>query len=118
LPYTHQLNLAVEQSLGRNQTISASYVAALDRRLLRSENIRNPNPTFATATLVRNSANSDYHALQLQFQRRLSHGLQALASYTWAHSIDIASNDSSFNTPAGRLRDQTAAHRISTCAIC
>jgi hypothetical protein len=33
--------------------------------------------------------------MQLQYQRRLSKGLQALASYTWAHSIDIASNDSS-----------------------
>jgi hypothetical protein len=29
--------------------------------------------------------------LQLQFQRRLSHGLQGLASYTWSHSIDTAS---------------------------
>src|SRR5207248_6776491 len=28
---------------------------------------------------------------QVQFQRRLSHGLQALASYTWSHSIDEAS---------------------------
>jgi hypothetical protein len=31
--------------------------------------------------------------MQLQFQRRLSRGWQALASYTWSHSIDIASND-------------------------
>ncbi len=30
-------------------------------------------------------------ALQLQFQRRLSHGLQVLASYSWAHSIDDGS---------------------------
>ena len=30
-------------------------------------------------------------ALQVQFRRRLSHALQALASYTWAHSIDTAS---------------------------
>jgi hypothetical protein len=34
---------------------------------------------------------SDYGALQLQFQRRLSHGLEVLASYTWSHSIDDAS---------------------------
>lgn len=38
-----------------------------------------------------NHAISDYDALQLQFQRRLSHGLQALASYSWSHSIDTAS---------------------------
>jgi hypothetical protein len=40
---------------------------------------------------VGNTATSDYHALQLQFQRRLSAGFQALASYTWSHSIDDAS---------------------------
>ena len=35
-----------------------------------------------------------------QFQRRLTRRLQALASYSWAHSIDIASNDSfNVNTP-------------------
>jgi hypothetical protein len=40
---------------------------------------------------VGNTATSDYDALQLRFQRRLSQGLQALASWTWAHSIDTAS---------------------------
>jgi hypothetical protein len=37
------------------------------------------------------TARSNYNALQLQFQRRLSRGLQALASYTWSHSIDDGS---------------------------
>jgi hypothetical protein len=41
--------------------------------------------------LVTNAGSSDYNALQLQFQRRLSRGLQALASYSWSHSIDTAS---------------------------
>lgn len=36
---------------------------------------------------------TDYHALQLKFQRRLSRGLQGLASYTFSHSIDSASTD-------------------------
>src|SRR5262249_51284323 len=43
-----------------------------------------------------------YHALQLKFQRRLSRGLQGLASYSWARSIDIASTDAistNLNTP-------------------
>ena len=48
-------------------------------------------PKSRTAELVTNASTSDYNALQLQFQRRLSHGLQALASYTWSHSIDTAS---------------------------
>jgi len=44
-----------------------------------------------------NSATSNYQALQAKFERRLSHGLQALASYTWSHSIDVASTDAAFN---------------------
>ena len=91
LPRTYQWNLALEQSLGSNQTVSASYVAAVGRRLLRREQVLNPNPSFSRVDIVRNAATSDYHAMQLQFNRRLSRGLQALASYTWSHSIDIAS---------------------------
>jgi hypothetical protein len=52
--------------------------------------------------LTDNSATSDYHALQVQFQRRFSRGLQTLASYSWSHSIDIASTDAiatNANTP-------------------
>jgi hypothetical protein len=99
LPRSWQWNISVEQSLGLNQTLSASYVAAVGRRLLRQARLQNPNPDFAQLLVTTNNATSDYHALQLQLQRRLSRGLQALASYTWSHSIDSASNDSFSNAP-------------------
>ncbi len=97
LPRTYEWNGTVEQALGVNQTFSTSYIGAVGRRLLRLETLVNPNPTFNQVQIYRNNATSDYHALQLQFQRRLSRGLQALVSYTWSHSIDTASNDSSSN---------------------
>ena len=103
LPLTMQWNVALEQSLGSQQSISAAYVAAVGRRLLRLESLINPNPNFSQVLVTTNEATSDYHALQLQFQRRLSRGLQALASYTWSHSIDITSNDSSANAPAAEI---------------
>ena len=96
LPRVYQFSGALEQSLGSNQTLSASYVGALGRRLLRGETLFAPNPSFSNVLVVRNAASSDYHALQLHFKRRLSHGFQAMASYTWSHSIDGAS-DESFN---------------------
>lgn len=37
------------------------------------------------------TAQSTYHSLQIDLTQRLSHGLQFLASYTWAKSIDNAS---------------------------
>jgi hypothetical protein len=91
LPYTLQWNITMEQGLGRQQTLAASYVGALGRRLIQTTDVISPNASFAEAQLVANTATSDYHALQLQFQRRLSHGLQALASYAWSHSTDTGS---------------------------
>jgi hypothetical protein len=55
-----------------------------------------PNADFGELREVRNDAESNYHALQLQFQRRLARGLQALGSYTYSHSIDTASVDLPF----------------------
>jgi hypothetical protein len=94
--------VSVEQSLGTTQTFSVSYVGAIGRRLLRQEWFT-PNALFPDVYVTRNAATSDYHALQLQFQRRLSRGLQATASYTWSHSIDNVSTESFLNTPAGSL---------------
>lgn len=93
LPYTLQWNVALEQSLGRSQSVSASYVAAAGRRLLVTRRLRNPNPNFAQVIFTTNGSTSDYHSLQMQYRRRLVNGLQALASYTWAHAIDEVSDD-------------------------
>ncbi len=101
LPYTLQWNFATEQSLGSNQVLSATYVGAAGRRLLRNQYLYNPNPSFIYLIgILRNGATSDYDALQLQYKRRLSHGVQALASYSWSHSIDDLSVDNfSLTTP-------------------
>jgi len=50
-----------------------------------------PNPNISTELGILNHGVSDYDALQLQFQRRLSQGLQGIASYSLSHSIDTAS---------------------------
>jgi len=68
--------------------------------LLRATNLFNVNPDFSLRGVTDNSATSDYHALQLTFQRRLSRGLQGLASYSFSHSIDMRSSD----TAAGNLK--------------
>jgi hypothetical protein len=93
LPYTLEWNVALEQGLGRQQTLSASYIGAVGRRLLQTSSFFFPttNPSITQAFFVDNTATSGYDALQVQFERRLSHGFQALASYTWSHSIDTGS---------------------------
>jgi len=97
LPYTLEWNVSLEQALGKQQTVSASYIGSVGRRLLQTAVISSPNANYAEAQLIGNTATSDYNALQLQFQRRLAAGLQALASYTWSHSIDDGSSGSAGN---------------------
>lgn len=101
LPYTMQWNVALQQALGANQVVSVSYVGAAGRRLLQQRQLSlGPiNPSFTTVLLTTNRATSDYHALQAQFQRRLSRGLQALISYTWSHALDEDSTDNGTIVP-------------------
>jgi len=91
LPYTLEWNVGISQALGTQQTLSVSYVGSAGRRLLQSGFLFQPNPNLFATELIANLATSDYDALQMQFERRISRGLQALVSYTWAHSIDDGS---------------------------
>jgi carboxypeptidase family protein len=100
LPYTLEWNVAIEQGLGRQQTVAASYVGSAGRRLIQSRDVFSPNVRFGSVLLTGNTATSDYDALQIQFERRLSQGLQVLSSYSWAHSIDTASAGSVFGNVA------------------
>jgi hypothetical protein len=94
LPRSYQWNAALEKSFGNHQSISVTYVGQAGRNLLRQEAINLPNPNFqGNLLLTVNDAYSNYHALQLQYRKPLSTGLQALINYTWSHSLDNSSND-------------------------
>lgn len=105
LPYTRQYNIGIEQAFGSHNSLSLTYVGSVGRRLGRVETIRNPNANFRRIDYVTNGATSDYNSLQVQFQRRLSRGIQALASYTFAKSLDTVSEESqnNFQSPTGRF---------------
>jgi hypothetical protein len=47
---------------------------------------------FNTVTQVESAGSSIYHALQVDVIKRLSHGLQFQAAYTYGHAIDNASD--------------------------
>jgi hypothetical protein len=100
LPRTYQWNVAIEQSLGPHQTLSITYLGSLGRNMLRNYGLYEPNPNFYFLNITTNEGSSNYQALQVQFNRRVSHGLSATASYTYSHSIDNASDDYSAYTPS------------------
>ena len=107
-PYATEWNLAIEQSLGKDQNVVVNYVGSAGRKMLLAyetypSSIGNMNFSASGAAYVTaNRANSSYNSLQVKYQRQLSHGLQALISYTWSHSIDDASsNFTSFDIVRG-----------------
>jgi hypothetical protein len=103
----------MERRIGTAQSLTVSYVGARGRDLLRTEQLRNrpaptevafgiPTMTFINPAVVssstsvfvtRNAATSRYDALQVQFQRRMSRGLQSMLSHTLAKSTDTVSNE-------------------------
>ena len=98
LPYTLQWNAAVEQAIGSHQNVTVTYVGADGRRLVGQSAIRpgTLNPDFTEIILSQNGFTSNYQALQVQYQRQMQKGVQALASYTWSHSLDYGSSDGAY----------------------
>jgi len=86
--------MALEKSFKGKQVITATYLGATGRHLLRQEALFQPNPNFSSGFLLTgNSSHSNYDALQLQYRRQLSRRLQVLASYGYSHVLDNSSND-------------------------
>lgn len=94
LPQSWEWNLAIEKSLPGHQIVTGTYVGQLGRNELRQVADYQPNPDFSSAFLLTdNSAWSNYNALELQYRANVSGTVQALASYTYSHSLDNASSD-------------------------
>jgi|HubBroStandDraft_4_1064222.scaffolds.fasta_scaffold03265_3 hypothetical protein len=101
LPYTEQWNLSIDEALNARNTLTASYVGNVGRKLLYSQQYAAipGNPDFTYLTLDRNASGSSYNALQVQDTGKIAAGLDLVASFTWAHALDNTSNDFAFSAP-------------------
>jgi hypothetical protein len=71
------------------------------------DNPDNCDPAFdTTIATFRSNAYSNYHSLQARLEKRLTHGLQFQASYTYSHALDIASSANLGSFATGDFRDQ------------
>ena len=94
LPVIGQWNLSVERAVTPHDVISLGYIGSVGYDLIRREaGGAGNNPTTLVA-LTTNHGHANYHALELQYRRRLAADVQAFAAYTWSHSIDNDSSDS------------------------
>lgn len=103
MPYALEWNTAIEQKIGRAQALTISYVGSAGRRLigLQQRSLTALNPNFGLVQYFGTGITSNYQSLQVQFQRSVSKGIQALGSYTWSHSLDFGSNSNALPLERG-----------------
>ncbi len=95
-PRVLQYSAAIERMFGPGQSLTIGYAGSRGDRLLRTEMQPSFSDAYDLLNVATNGGNSWYNGLQVQFRRRLSASLQTQFSYTYAHSIDSASNDAGF----------------------
>jgi hypothetical protein len=108
LPTVYAWNASVEQQLTPTTALRLAYVGNETEHL---SVLIDMNPEWATHIPVNPNvgdiyddqswATASYNSLQFSLDQHVWHGLQVQSSFTWAHSIDIASSSNvSFGNPA------------------
>jgi hypothetical protein len=120
-PYAQQWHLTAEREFLRGYLLSIAYVGSKGTKLTRlttpnlgkdvTPRVRiegnvsppvvvidsaitpgRPNSLLGPYQIFENSANSNYHALQIEARKRYSQNYQFTVAYTWSHAIDDVSD--------------------------
>jgi Carboxypeptidase regulatory-like domain len=112
-PYTMNYSLSVEQAITSNMVATISYVGNISRHLslyydpntvrgLFNPNISTqqfqPFPDLGGVGTIHFAGVSNYNSLQAKVEKRYSHGLSFLATYTWSHALDDSSDAGGLST--------------------
>jgi hypothetical protein len=104
-------NLNIESQVAKKVAVQIGYVGSQGRHLFHFRDINQVDPTTISATnpngispypnfvyinQVESSAISNYNSLQGSFKLQNWHGVTSSLNYTWAHSIDTASDGLDF----------------------
>ncbi len=116
VPYTENYNLSFQQELTPSMAATISYVGNVSRHLstyFDPNTVRGlfypgtntrpylPFPDFGGIGTIHFNGVSTYNSLQAKVEKRLSHGLSFLTTYTWAHALDDSSSAGGLSTAIG-----------------
>jgi hypothetical protein len=106
VPYLHTYNLNIQRQITPNSLFEIGYLGTFGHKLvapgtrsinqvhpslIRPGNVQSlrPYPQYSDVRVVQPTiGNSNYHGMNLKFDRRMSGGLQFNVNYTWAKAID------------------------------
>jgi hypothetical protein len=138
VPTVYNWNLAIERQLPSNVLVRAAYVGSRSTHLTETLNLDPAPPSsngkvgtlrlnaiaaslglannlFGTVQEDLQDISSTYHSLQLSAEKRMTHGLTILGSYTWSRSIDdlpAGAGVTGFDTPSARPWDDPLRHQF------
>ena len=114
--YIAQWSFGFQRELGQNMSLEMTYLGSAGAHLRRLGSYNDPAPApgnvqtnrpfnyIGNIQVMYAPSHSNYHALQMAFKHRFSHGFTLLSSYAWGKSIDngsgIRTTDGDFLTPA------------------
>ena len=119
-PSVYNYSFGIQQNIGFNTVLDASYVGNVGRHLMQSVNLNtlpygarflpsNADPTnprvalpdnmirpmsgYGNITYVENSGTSNYNSLQVSVNRRFAAGIQFGLAYTWSKAMGLGSGE-------------------------
>jgi hypothetical protein len=123
-PYVQNWNFNVTQELSNTAAFEIGYVGSKGTRLVRlydqnqsDANFNVPNPNFLNMHTLAPIASSTYHALQTTLRLQGWGGFSGFTAYTWAKTLDDASDGIDFTSGVAFPQDSTnlkAEHGPST----
>ncbi len=130
-PYSHQYTLGIERTLPWASTFRIAYLGMRSFKLFSrgvynrahpvpgiptttaTINQRRPDPRYFAINMIEGNSIAYYDAMQLSFQKRLTHGLTFQASYTFSKNIDIGGDFT--NTASVEVPPEVGT---SSCELC
>jgi len=128
IPMTYQWNIGIQHQLAQNLMLEVTYVGNLAKNTPNFINANDPPPgpgvvgspqhprpeqkyapTLGAVSLETTLSDSNYNGLQVEVDKRFSHGLQALATYTYAHALA---------TPGAEGFNYNGASQNDNCRYC
>ncbi len=110
-PYMNQWTFGIQQGLWNSAALDVQYIGShtvhLDRSYYNNTPLpgpgtpanRRPNSLFGDIRTIQNDEIANYEGISFELRQRFSHGISALASYTWSHDLDVSTDSNGGGFP-------------------